>query len=285
MEKYDYFKYHALGNDYIVIDPQMNSIELSEEKIRLLCDRNFGIGSDGILYGPIFDSNNEINLRIFNPDGGEAEKSGNGIREFAKYLHDVGYVDKKSFELKTIGGKAKVTFLDESAKFIKVDMGIPVFTSKDIPTNFKESEAINQTIVVDGNSYMVSCVSVGNPHCVILSDAVSKTIANSVGPKIEHHNMFPNKINVQFLKVIDRSNIQIEIWERGAGYTLASGTSSCAAASVAHKLDLVDDTVSVHMPGGIITISFAPNGHIFMTGEVTAVSYGYFSNELLNQKI
>ncbi len=283
--KFDYYKYHALGNDYIVIDPQKNDIELNERNIKLICHRNYGIGSDGILYGPIFDSRNDIHLRIFNPDGSEAEKSGNGIREFSKYLFEAKYVKNNTFWLKTLGGNVKVTILDDFAKKIKVNMGVPTFVSKDIPTLFEDRESINKILVVDGQKYVVSCVSIGNPHCVMLVNDLSEINIKDIGPKIENHVNFPNKINVQFMKILDRHNIQIEIWERGAGYTLASGTSSCAAASVAYKLNLVDNNINVHMPGGIININYDEQGSIDMTGDVTSVGYGFFSQELLEQKV
>lgn len=272
-----FHKYHALGNDYIVIDPNHFPINLNESNIKLICDRNFGIGSDGILYGPIFEEDS-IKLRIFNPDGSEAEKSGNGIRIFSKYLVDAQYVSDKKFILDTLGGRVFVELLDELGELIKVDMGSVTFQSEIIPVGGLSREVVNENLEIEGEVYQITCLSIGNPHCVIPIDLFSKETALKLGPSIENHSMFPNKINMQLLKVIDRNNIQIEIWERGAGYTMASGSSSCAAASAAYKLGLVDNEIKVHMPGGEIDIVIYTDGHIHMTGTVSSVAKGEFSN-------
>ncbi len=279
---YDYYKYHALGNDYIVIDPHKKDIVLTTETIKLICHRNFGIGSDGILYGPIFDGE-KMQLKIFNPDGSEAEKSGNGVRIFSRYLFDGGYLKSNEFDLYTLGGKVHVKLLDETAGRIQVDMGTVTFNSVEIPVQGTEREVIGEELAIDGQTYQITCVSIGNPHCVIPLTEISKNLADTIGPVIETHELFPNRINVQLLKVLDRQNIQIEIWERGAGYTLASGSSSCAAASAAHKLGLVDKNIDVHMPGGIINVTIDNDGHVHMTGSVTGVSKGVFLTDLAAQ--
>lgn len=274
-----FYKYHALGNDYIVIDPNRTEVDLTVDNIRLICHRNFGIGSDGILYGPIFEADG-MALRILNPDGSEAEKSGNGIRIFAKYLFDENYVNRDVFNLKTLGGEVTVEILDDEAHQIKVSMGEVTFQSDLIPVKGESREVINETLTVDNERFTVTCVSIGNPHCVIPLEEISKELAHKIGPMVENHPLFPNKINVQLLKVLDRENIQIEIWERGAGYTLASGSSSCAAASVAHKLGYVDNEIKVHMPGGALDIEIKESGHVFMTGPVSGVASGEFHLDL-----
>jgi len=274
----DFHKYHALGNDYIVIDPNRTPIGLTADTIRLICHRNYGVGSDGILYGPIL-AGDRIGLRIFNPDGSEAEKSGNGIRIFARYLVEQRYVSTRSFDLKTPGGEVRVEILDEKASLIKVDMGTVTFQSGLIPVSGAPREVVDEVLSVAGQTFKVTCVSIGNPHCVIPLPEVTKDLAVRFGPRIENHPAFPNRINVQFLQVLGRKNIRIEIWERGAGYTLASGSSSSAAACAAHRLGLVDPDLQVHMPGGIITINIAPDGHVHMTGAVTGVARGEFADE------
>ncbi|MBP2629288.1 MAG: Diaminopimelate epimerase [Firmicutes bacterium] len=279
---FHFYKYHALGNDYIVIDPNKIRVNLSEENIRLICHRNFGIGSDGILYGPLFQ-NDSIRLRILNPDGSEAEKSGNGIRIFSRYLFDAGYLKSNQFYLETLGGKVHVELLDSKANQIKVDMGQVTFYSSEIPVVGNVREVVREELDLNGQKFTINCLSIGNPHCVILLDTISKELVEEIGPIIEKHELFPNRINVQLLKVLDRNNIKIEIWERGAGYTLASGSSSCATASVAFKLGLVDSDVKVHMPGGIIKINISRDGHVHMTGPVTGVSKGLFFEDLLAQ--
>lgn len=276
---FDFFKYHALGNDYLVIDPNKTKINLTVENIKLICHRNLGIGSDGILYGPIFDGA-KIRLKILNSDGSEAEKSGNGIRIFAKYLVDTSYVSGNTFSLFTLGGKVDVELLDPMSGLIRVDMGTVTFQSDVIPVTGLSREVVDETLTVDNKVYRVTCLTIGNPHCVIPLKNISKNVAIKIGPLVEKHPNFPNRINVQFLKVIDKNNIQIEIWERGAGYTLASGSSSCAAAIVAYKLGLVENKIKVHMPGGIIDIQINADGHIYMTGLVSGIAKGYFLPEL-----
>jgi diaminopimelate epimerase len=276
----DFYKYHALGNDYIVIDPNIVNFNLSEKAIQLICDRNFGIGSDGILYGPIF-TGDKIELRIFNPDGSEAEKSGNGIRIFSRYLVDAGYIKTKTFQLTTLGGEVAVEVLNPEATLFKVDMGTVTFESELIPVTGSPRQTVAIDLPVNDLTLKATCLSIGNPHCVIPVSEVSQELAVSLGAKIENHPLFPKRINVQFLQVLDRQNIQIEIWERGAGYTLASGSSSCAAASAAYKLGLVDDRVKVHMPGGEIDIEIVGD-RVFMTGGVSAVAQGEFAKDFLS---
>lgn len=274
----DFYKYHALGNDYIVIDPNKIDVSLSPDNIRLICHRNFGIGSDGILYGPIFGSE-KMKLRILNPDGSEAEKSGNGIRIFSKYLLDAGYITSRIFQLITLGGEVTIEITDSSIPLITVNMGAVTFQSDLIPVAGSSREVIENDLLIDSVPLKMTCLSIGNPHCIIPMPNISKEIASALGPRIETHQMFPNRINVQFLKVLDRQNIQIEIWERGAGYTLASGSSSCAAASAAYRLGLTNETIKVHMPGGKIDISIQPNRDVYMTGSVSNVMQGRFAPE------
>ena len=275
----DFHKYHALGNDYLVIDPQQSKIDLSPDVVRLICHRNYGVGSDGILYGPIFEDG-AIRLRIFNPDGSEAEKSGNGIRIFARYLVDAGYVQTARFELMTKGGPVVVEVLDEKANLIRVDMGVVTFQSDRIPANGAVREVVDEPLEVNGETYRVTCLSIGNPHCVVPVHSISPESAKKIGPLVENHPMFPNRINVQLLKVVDRDTIRIEIWERGAGYTLASGSSSCAAASAAFRLGLVDRDITVRMPGGAIDINIRDDGHVLMTGGVSGVMRGAFLDDI-----
>ena len=276
---FDFWKYHALGNDYLVIDPNLTTFDPTPEAVKLVCDRHFGVGSDGILFGPILEGG-RIRLRIFNPDGSEAEKSGNGIRIFSRYLVEAGYVKEKTFTLLTLGDEVRVEVLDETASMIKVDMGTVTFRSDEIPVAGPSREVVDEPLAVGDRVFRVTCASVGNPHCVIPLPEISAELAREYGPRIENHPLFPHRINVQFLKVLDRKNIQIEIWERGAGYTLASGSSSSAAACAAYRLGLVEPELTVHMPGGEIGIAIAPDGHVHMTGPVAGVARGEFAEEM-----
>jgi diaminopimelate epimerase len=274
-----YAKYHALGNDYIVINPQNLSREVTTEQVKIICHRNFGVGSDGILLGPLPASNALCALKIYNPDGSIAEKSGNGLRIFSRYLWDIKSVGNAEFSIQTDGGIVKATVFDEG-KMVRVEMGKVSFDSEKIPVAGPKREVVNEPITVGGREFRCCAATIGNPHCVLLLPEISAALAQECGPLVETHPNFPRKTNVQFMKIIDRANIQIEIWERGAGYTLASGSSSSAAAAAAHKLGLVDKNVSVHCPGGVIEIEIRYGFDILMTGSVTKVGEGVISPEI-----
>ena len=276
-----FYKYHALGNDYIVLDPSEFGIDLTEEKIRRICHRNYGIGSDGILYGPIETKEADFALRIFNPDGSEAEKSGNGLRIFARYLWDKEKVGTEEFTILTAGGKVKAQ-VHENGRGVTVEMGQVSFDSAKIPVIGSPREVIAENMEIDSEIIEFSAATIGNPHCVILQDEISEALARRLGPKIETDSRFPNRTNVQFMKILDRTNIRIEIWERGAGYTLASGSSSSAAAAVARRLDLCDSQIKVHMPGGQIDVTISDDFSITMTGSVTKVAEGKVSEEIFH---
>ena len=274
-------KYHALGNDYIVLAPDELGEEMTGDLIRLICHRNYGVGSDGILYGPLDDHQCDFGLRIYNPDGSEAEKSGNGLRIFARFLYDRGLIDdRRPVNIKTAGGPVEA-WIKQDGSSITVAMGQVSFDSRKIPVTGPVREVINETIEIKGLILEYCAATIGNPHCIILQPEVSADEARQWGPLIENHPFFPNRTNVQFMQVLDRSNIAIEIWERGAGYTLASGSSSSAAAAVAHRLGLCDRLITVHMPGGRIEIEISPTFDITMIGPVTKVATGTIDPEAL----
>lgn len=275
-------KYHGLGNDYLVYDPARNDMELNSARIRLICDRNFGVGGDGILFGPI-DRDGRPAVRIFNPDGSEAEKSGNGVRIFSRYLRDFGYVKDHFFVLATKGGDVDVRFLGADGGLMRVLMGRPTFASREIPVAGRDREVVDEEMLIGGRALRVTCVSVGNPHCVIPLPEISKALAIELGSVVETAPQFPNRINMQLLRVIDRRNIALEIFERGAGYTLASGSSSCAAACAARRLGLVDERVTVHMPGGDLEIEMPADGSVYMTGPVERVAGATLAAEFENK--
>lgn len=274
-----FYKYHGLGNDYLVIRPEDVSGELTPERIRRICHRNFGVGSDGILLGPMSSEQAEFAVRIFNPDGSEAEKSGNGLRIFSRFLWDSGLVKDAPFTIDTAGGVVSSQVLDQGRR-VTVDMGTVSFDSRAIPVAGPDREVLNETIVVDGETLTYCAATIGNPHCVVARDEVNEADARRFGPPLETDARFPNRTNVQFLKVLDRHAIQIEIWERGAGYTLASGSSSSAAAAVARKLGLCDSPIDVHMPGGVLRIVIDDAYAISMTGPVTRVCEGVIHPEM-----
>jgi diaminopimelate epimerase len=274
-------KYHALGNDYIVIDPKDLPSPLTKEQVVRICHRNFGVGADGILLGPLPAKDAKCALRVYNPDGSEAEKSGNGLRIFSRYLWDRKLVGGAEFALRTAGGLVRAKVLDRG-KTVRVEMGKVSFWSNEIPVTGPRREVIGEKIAVGGRKFTFCAATVGNPHCVLPLPKIGAELAKQFGPRLETHRRFPNRINVQFMKVLDRRNIQIEIWERGAGYTLASGSSSSAAAAVAHKLGRCDRAISVHMPGGVIAIEIGEDFAIRMTGAVTKVAAGVISPEIFD---
>jgi diaminopimelate epimerase len=279
-----FIRYHALGNDYIVIHPKDLSSPLTTEQVKIICHRNFGVGSDGILLGPLPAEKAKFALKIYNPDGSIAEKSGNGLRIFSRYLWDNKLVGHEEFAIQTDGGLVRSTVF-EGGKMVQVEMGKVSFDSEKIPVTGPKRDVINEKISVGGREFTFCAATIGNPHCVLPLPEIDATLAHEFGPLLEKHVNFPRKTNVQFLKVLDRANIQIEIWERGAGYTLASGSSSSAAAAVAHKLGLVDRRVAVHCPGGIIKIEISDGFDIRMTGSVTRISDGHISPEIFSVRL
>jgi len=274
-----FFKYHALGNDYLVIDPRDLPAPLTEAQIKVICHRNFGVGSDGILLGPLPSDKAKFALRIFNPDGSEAEKSGNGLRIFSRYLWDRKLVGDAEFALETAGGLVKSTVMD-GGRVVRVEMGQVSFWSDEIPVAGPRREVLNERITAGDRTFSFCAATIRNPHCVIPLPEINAGLAKQYGPLLETHPNFPKRTNVQFLKVLDRENLQIEIWERGAGYTLASGSSSSAAAAVARKLGLCAPSITAHMPGGKLAIEVSSDFDILMTGPVTKVAEGVIAAEM-----
>jgi diaminopimelate epimerase len=276
-----FYKYHALGNDYLVLHPSDFPTwqpAPTSEQIRVICHRNYGVGSDGILWGPLKSKAADFALRIFNPDGSEAEKSGNGLRIFSRFLCDQKLVRHPSFTLETPGGVVRTLVRDDGR--ITIDMGRVSFASSLIPVAGPERDVINERFQILDREFTFCAATIGNPHCVIVLPEISADLARRYGPEIETHANFPRRTNVQFLQVVDFANIRIQIWERGAGYTLASGSSSSAAAAVAHRLGLVGKNVTVHMPGGEIGIEIGEAFEIAMTGTVNKVAEGTMHKEL-----
>jgi diaminopimelate epimerase len=284
-----FYRYHALGNDYLVIEPADHPERLTPEEIVRICHRHLGVGSDGILWGPlppatVTGATADFGLRIFNPDGSEAEKSGNGLRIFCRHLFDTGRVGRAPFRVATQGGVVEAT-VHEGGHEVTVEMGRVSFSSRDIPVAGPEREVLAEPIEVGGRTLLMSAATIGNPHCVIDWPEAGETEARQFGPLVEHDPRFPNRTNVQFLRVLDRERIAIHIWERGAGYTLASGSSSCAAAAVAHRLGRVGPQVTVEMPGGTISIAIGENHSVTMRGSVTAIARGTIQPEMFSFRL
>jgi diaminopimelate epimerase len=262
----DLIKYQALGNDYLVLDlpaPLDEVVEL----LPVLCDRQRGLGSDGLL---AFDRQ-ALSVRIFNPDRSEAQKSGNGLRIAAAHAvleHKAG----NGFELRTAGGPNPVRILERDGAEIvsEVDIGRPSFRAADLPADFS-GEPDRVHLDTPAGAVEAMLVSVGNPHCVVFDQPVTKERCLELGPHLERHPAFPERTNVQLFEVVDRARVRVEIWERGAGYTLASGTSASAVAAACMRAGLVDDHVTIQMPGGDLEIRREPSGHLVQSGPARRV--------------
>jgi diaminopimelate epimerase len=283
MEKNSFVKMHGLGNEYIVLDSGNIDFKLTGNAIRRLCNIHFGIGTDGIVL-KVPSKKADFGFRVYNPDGSEAEKSGNGLRIFCKYLFDYGFAKKRQFSVETLTDivYADITEVQEGkAAQIKVDMGKAIFVSRNIPVDSDQPEFIGQIIKAGDREFEVNCVSVGNPHCVVVKEELNEEEIRKYGPLLENHPLFPNRINVQFAKVLSEHDAQILIWERGAGFTLASGSSSCAASCVLVKRGLIKGDLTMHMIGGDLKIQIDNEWNIRMTGEVREIANGILSDELL----
>jgi diaminopimelate epimerase len=277
-----FFRGHGLGNDYLVVDPKELSFSLTPERVRKICDRHWGLGSDGIL--ALTPSRKaDFGLRIFNPDGSEAEKSGNGLRIFARYLHAMKRTKKRAFTVETKGGLVGITLhIDRhgDAADVTVEMGRASFKPADLPCKLVVPQLVREPIAIGGKGYEFTGVSVGNPHCVLFKAKGERWTREELlrlGPEIERHPLFPNRVNVQLAVPTGPQSIYILIWERGAGETQASGSSSCAAATAAVRLGLVSSPVSVNMPGGTLAIDVAEDFSLTMKGPVAEVARGTLS--------
>ncbi len=284
--KNGFFKGHGLGNDYIVIDPSELEVRLTPANIRAICDRNWGLGSDGIL--TLEKSKKaDFGLRIFNPDGSEAEKSGNGLRIFARYLHATGRTRRKTFTVETRGGLVKVDLhVDRrgDASAATVEMGQATFQPKALPCTLAVDELIQRPITAAGQRVIFTGVSVGNPHCVVFKPRGQKWTREDLlrlGPELENHPIFPRRANVQLAVPTGPHELFILIWERGAGETQASGSSACAVASAAVRLGLVKSPAVVKARGGTLHIDVAPDFNLTMKGPVAEVARGTFSPSFL----
>ena len=280
--KNGFYRGHGLGNDYVVMDPKELSFSLTPARIKVICDRNWGLGSDGILALAV-SKKADFGLRIFNPDGSEAEKSGNGLRIFARYLHATGKTKQQRFTVETKGGLVTITLhMDRhgDASAVTVDMGRAIFQPSALPCTLPVSELVEQPIAAAGQSLNFTGVSVGNPHCVIfkpVGQSWSREDLLKLGPALENHSVFPKRTNVQLAVPTGPRELFILIWERGAGETQASGSSSCAAASAAVRLGLVKSPVTVTMPGGSLHIEVAADFSLTMKGPVVEIARGSLS--------
>jgi len=281
--KINFVKMHGSGNDFILIDCINKSLGDSlflSYLAKKLCGRNFGIGADGLIL-ILPSSKADLRMRIFNSDGSEAQMCGNGIRCFAKYAYENKLVSKIKFTVETLAGiiTPELIFKNKEISGIKVDMGIPKLRRREIPMVGEDTPTVVDEVlkINTEQTFKVTCVSMGNPHCIIFVDDVQSIPVNEIGPKIENHPFFPEKTNVEFIHILNRKEINFRVWERGVGETLACGTGACASlvASVLNKK--TDRKATIHLPGGDLDIQWANDKHIYMTGPAELVFKGEIS--------
>jgi len=273
---------HGQGNDYIVIDNRDQRV--NEEKLgdlsRSLCRRRFSVGADGVLL--VYSSTiADAKMRIFNADGSEAEMCGNGIRCFAKYCYENNIARKEHIRIETLAGIRDTWLSLEDGRIVavRVDMGRPIFEREKIPV-LGVGKCINEDLKVNGKTFKITCLSVGNPHCIIFVDGLDDFPVGTLGPKIENHHLFPNRINVEFVQVINRDELKVRVWERGVGETLACGTGACASVIAGNLLGKNGKRCLVHLLGGDLEVEYEDK--ILMTGPVEKVFEGRaFLEEIL----
>ena len=272
----EFTKWQGCGNDYIVVDfLEETPVDFAALAVRM-CDRHFGVGADGLMV--VCPSKTaDVRMREFNPDGTEPEMCGNGIRCFARYLYDYGRVRKEQFTVETIAGIMVPRIVRENGAVtaVEVDMGMPVLMGDAIPVaGFGAERVVAQPITVDGKEYAMTCVSMGNPHCVIFVEDAEGFPLAELGAKFEQHEMFPRKINTEFVEVRSRTHARMRVWERGAGITLACGTGTCAVLAAGVLNDVLDRAAQIEVDGGVIHVAWHADGHIFMTGPAEPVFTG-----------
>jgi diaminopimelate epimerase len=275
MSKMKFTKMHGIGNDYVYVNCFEETVENPSALAKVVSDRHFGIGSDGlILILPSKEA--DVRMRIFNADGGEAEMCGNGIRCVAKYAYEHGIAMKETLSVETQCGikTLQLHVTDGHVLKVKVNMGKPGLLRSEIPMIGEDSQVIDEQLQVTGFPLDITCVSMGNPHCVIFDDDVDAIQLSNLGPLIEEHEAFPQRTNVHFVKVLTSKEVKMRTWERGSGETLACGTGAAAVCVAGAISERTDRNVLIHLPGGDLEIEWAADGNVYMTGPATEVFTG-----------
>ncbi|MEM8780145.1 MAG: diaminopimelate epimerase [Cyanobacteria bacterium P01_G01_bin.49] len=276
----NFTKYHGLGNDFILIDNRSSSTPLvSPEQAIQMCDRHFGIGADGVIFALPGDKESDYTMRIFNSDGSEPQMCGNGIRCLAHFIAELedNKTVGKTYRIQTLAG-IMIPRLEAEGQ-VRVDMGNPFLLAKEIPTTLVKADekVINQPLEVAGQSWLVTCVSMGNPHCITFVDKVAKIELEKIGPQFEHHSVFPERTNTEFIEVVQPDYLKMRVWERGAGITLACGTGACASVVAGVLTGNCDRLCTVELPGGCLTIEWSQEtGRVYMTGPTKVVFTGEY---------
>ncbi len=277
----EFIKYHGLGNDFILVDNRASSEpRLNPGQAIELCDRHFGIGADGVIFALPGCDGTDYTMRIFNSDGSEPEMCGNGIRCLGRFLADLEIADtglaKQKYLIHTLAG-VMTPKLEENGQ-VTVDMGVPHLLAAEIPTTLAAADqrVINHPLDVAGQSWQVTCVSMGNPHCITFVDDVAAIPLEQIGPQFEHHAVFPQRINTEFIQVMRSDYLKMRVWERGAGITLACGTGACASLVAGVLTGRCDRRATIELPGGCLEIEWTSDDRIYMTGPATRVFSGTF---------
>ena len=275
---FGFTKWQGCGNDFVIVDCFKEKIEAYDILAKEVCDRHYGIGADGLIL--VLPSDKAaFQMRIFNTDGSEAEMCGNGIRCFARYVYEAGLTKEKKFSIETGAGilTPEIILLKDKVQMIRVDMGKPILTAEDIPlVGFGKERVIAEKIEVLGETYKMTCVSMGNPHCVIFVDDILQVDLDKIGPAFETNVAFPRKVNTEFVEVKDRTHMRMRVWERGAAVTLACGTGSCATLVAAVLNDKTEHKAEITLDGGTLVVEWAENGRIYMTGPAEKVFTGKY---------
>ena len=272
-------KMHGIGNDYVYVNCFKETVEHPSEVAIKVSDRHFGIGSDGlILIKPSEVADGK--MEMYNADGSQGAMCGNGIRCVAKYMYDYGITDKTSISVETKSGikYLDLTIKDGKVDTVKVNMGTPILKAADIPVRSEKEQVINEPVMVDGKEWKITCVSMGNPHAITYIDDVKNLEIEKIGPKFENHEIFPDRVNTEFVHVIDRNTVEMRVWERGSGETLACGTGACAVAVSSILNGLTEEEVTVKLLGGDLKIFWdRTENKVYMTGSATTVFDGEIS--------
>lgn len=282
MEQMRFTKMQGLGNDYVYVNCFKEKIDNPSELAKRISDRHFGVGSDGLIMINPSDKA-DFEMEMYNADGSRGEMCGNGIRCVAKYVYDYGLTDKTSISVETLGGikYLDLTVQDGKVKLVKVNMGRPELAPSKVPVAAEGDRAVDEPIMVDGKEYRMTCVSMGNPHAAIFVDCdVRELPLEEIGPKFENHERFPNRVNTEFVRVLDRHTAEMRVWERGSGETLACGSGACAVAVACVLNGLTEDEVTVKLLGGDLQIKWdRENDIVYMTGPAEVVFDGEWSDQ------
>lgn len=269
-------KMHGLGNDYVYVNCFKEDVLHPEEISKFISDRHFGVGSDGlILIKPSKAA--DFEMAMYNADGSRAEMCGNGIRCVAKYVYDFGLTDKTELKIETLSGikTLKLNIKDKKVDTVQVDMGSPILVPEQIPVKFEGEIMVDEAVAVNGLEYHLTCVSMGNPHAVVFVDNIKILNLEKIGPDFEQHKIFPDKVNTEFIHIIDKNTIEMRVWERGSGETLACGTGACASVVACVLNGLTGDEVLVHLLGGDLKIKYdREKNTVLMTGPAELVCTG-----------